>query len=436
MKLLVIDIQKGITDSRLFNFEAFIDDTIRIIKAARDNQIEVIYFQHDDGSGTGFSIGDEDFEIAEQVIPREGEKIFIKNINSCFGNKDFTDYVKDDNTLMIVGLQTNFCIDATVKSAFERGYKVIVPQGANSTFDNDYMTGEETYKYYNDMMWPKRFATCVSVDEEIKLMESSIEIGGVKMQKIKIKNYSDCKYFADDIKFGKVYPLSIAQLYQYGDIFTKSKTEFKTFLFWHYSGFAFVSGEYDECFLEMVYDIISNRYRKNNRRFILINGDERIIEYFKTKENITIERRYFFEYDQSYNKTLALPNNSEIKDIDSELISKIHGGITPYLFWSSAEDFLSKGKGYCVVINDIVVAWAFSAAISDEEIDIGVETNEKYRGMGLAAIASTAMINYILSENKKPVWACHSMNTSSAKLAEKMGFKKTSECSIIKSKET
>lgn len=56
--------------------------------------------------------------------------------------------------------------------------------------------------------------------------------------------------------------------------------------------------------------------------------------------------------------------------------------------------------------------------------------------MGLAAIASIAMINYILSENKKPVWACHSMNTSSAKLAEKMGFKKTSECSIIKSKET
>ena len=176
MKLLVIDIQKGITDSRLFNFEAFIDDTIRIIKAARDNQIEVIYFQHDDGPGTGFSIGDEDFEIAEQVIPKEGEKIFIKNINSCFGNKDFTDYVKDDNTLMIVGLQTNFCIDATVKSDFERGYKVIVPQGANSTFDNDYMTGEETYKYYNDMMWPKRFATCVSVDEAIKLMECSIDV--------------------------------------------------------------------------------------------------------------------------------------------------------------------------------------------------------------------------------------------------------------------
>ena len=157
MKLLVIDIQKGITDSRLFNFDEFIDNTSRIIQAARDNQIEVIYFQHDDGPGTRFSIGDEEFEIAEQVTPREGEKIFIKNINSCFGNKDFTDYVKDENTLMLVGLQTNFCIDATVKSAF----------------DNDYMTGEVTYRYYNDMMWPDRFAACVSVGEAIKLMEKN-----------------------------------------------------------------------------------------------------------------------------------------------------------------------------------------------------------------------------------------------------------------------
>ena len=36
---------------------------------------------------------------------------------------------------------------------------------------NDYMTGEVTYKYYNDMMWPERFATCVSVNEAIKMLE-------------------------------------------------------------------------------------------------------------------------------------------------------------------------------------------------------------------------------------------------------------------------
>lgn len=78
MRLLVIDIQKGITDERLYNFKSFIENTIRIISTARKYNIEVIYFQHDDGPGTGFSIGDEDFEIATQVLPINGEKVFEK----------------------------------------------------------------------------------------------------------------------------------------------------------------------------------------------------------------------------------------------------------------------------------------------------------------------------------------------------------------------
>ena len=173
MKLIVIDVQKGITDERLYDFDGFIKNVTSIIDAARKNNVEIIYVQHDDGPGTGFSFGDKDFEIADQVAPKENEKIFIKTINSCFGNNDLANYLREskEKDLMIVGLQTNFCIDASVKSAFERGYKVIVPKGTNSTFDNDYMDRETTYKYYNDMMWPERFASCISVDEAIKMIE-------------------------------------------------------------------------------------------------------------------------------------------------------------------------------------------------------------------------------------------------------------------------
>ena len=173
MKLIVIDVQKGITDERLYDFDGFIKNVTNIIDAARKNNVEVIYVQHDDGPGTGFSFGDKDFEIADQVAPKENEKIFIKTINSCFGNNDLANYLREskEKDLMIVGLQTNFCVDASVKSAFERGYKVIIPKGTNSTFDNDYMDRETTYKYYNDMMWPERFASCISVDDAIKMIE-------------------------------------------------------------------------------------------------------------------------------------------------------------------------------------------------------------------------------------------------------------------------
>ena len=173
MILLVIDMQKGIADSELYDYENFMDKTARLIDAARKNRVEVVYVQHDAGPGSGLSAGDEDFEIAEQVAPEKGEKVFVKTINSCFGNKEFTGYMEqqEDKRLMIIGLQTNWCIDATVKSAFERGYEVIVPEEINSTFDNDYMTGETTYRYYNEEIWPDCFADCVTFDEAMDMIK-------------------------------------------------------------------------------------------------------------------------------------------------------------------------------------------------------------------------------------------------------------------------
>ena len=173
MKLIVIDMQKALMDDELYNRDGLLKNVAALIDAARANGVEVIYVQHDAGPGTGFSVGDEAFEIADEVAPRTGEKVFVKTINSCFGNKDFTAYLEaaKDETLMIVGLQTNFCIDATVKSAFERGYDVIVPEGAHSTFDNPYMTGETTCAYYFNEVWPGLFADCVSLDEALALIQ-------------------------------------------------------------------------------------------------------------------------------------------------------------------------------------------------------------------------------------------------------------------------
>ena len=171
MILIVIDMQKGLVDEDLYAFDSFMDRTLRLIDTARKNKVEVIFVQHDAGPGSGMSAGDEAFEIIDQAAPEEGEKVFVKTINSCFGNKDFKRYLKQqkDKRLMIIGLQTNDCIDATVKSAFERGYEVIIPEGTNSTFDNNYMTGETTYRYYNEDVWDE-IANIVTMEEAIDIL--------------------------------------------------------------------------------------------------------------------------------------------------------------------------------------------------------------------------------------------------------------------------
>ena len=234
---------------------------------------------------------------------------------------------------------------------------------------------------------------------------------------------------ANDSKCGNVYPLSIVQLYQHGDLFKKCESDCRTILFWHYSGFAFITGEYDEEFLEMIYKMIIENNSK--RRFILFNNDNRIDDYFAHKEKITIEKRYFFEYNEKFAPCYFL-NDYQVKSIDIEAINKMEGRITPAFSWNDMDEFLAKGKGYYMEINGKIAAWAFSAAISDKEIDIGVETNEKFQGKGLATVVSKEMLKYILSERKRPVWACHFQNIASAKLAKKLGFEEVDECSIIK----
>ena len=175
MILLVIDVQKALVVDELHECKSFLNKVKKLINVARKNSVEVIFVQHDAGKGSGFSFGDEGFEIVEEVKPVEGEKIFVKTINTCFGNKDFSEYLKqrNDKELMVVGLQTDFCIDATIKSAFERGYKVYVPQGTNSTFDNDYMEAKKAIKYFNKWIWNGTFAECISMSKALEMLESS-----------------------------------------------------------------------------------------------------------------------------------------------------------------------------------------------------------------------------------------------------------------------
>ncbi len=174
MVLLVVDTQTLITNSQLYRFELLVDSIKKLIGQARNNKIEVIYVRHDDGVGSELTKGASGFDIFVGFNPQENDRIFDKTVNSSFCGTGLLEYLKEkkENEVMIVGLQTDYCIDATIKSGFEHGFKMIVPAGSNSTFDNDFMTAEKTYKYYNDFIWAGRYAECISLERAMELLRS------------------------------------------------------------------------------------------------------------------------------------------------------------------------------------------------------------------------------------------------------------------------
>ncbi len=174
MTLLIVDAQKLIANEKLHRFDEWLSNTQVLIRTARTHNIEVVFVRHDDGEGEALTKGADGFEIHEALAPAEHEKIFDKTVNSPFRDTRLLEYLqsKDETELIVAGLQTDYCIDATVKCGFEHGFKVYVPAYANSTFDNAFMTAEETYRYYNAFMWNGRYAACVPMEEMLRRMEN------------------------------------------------------------------------------------------------------------------------------------------------------------------------------------------------------------------------------------------------------------------------
>ena len=68
MVLLVVDIQKAITNSRLYQFDVFESHVRELINKARYNNIEVIFVRHDDSVGNELTKGNNGFEIYEGKV--------------------------------------------------------------------------------------------------------------------------------------------------------------------------------------------------------------------------------------------------------------------------------------------------------------------------------------------------------------------------------
>lgn len=79
---------------------------------------------------------------------------------------------KGENTIIVVDLQSDYCIDTTIKCGFEHGFHMIVPAYTNSSVDNEFMSGEKTYEYYNRFIWNKRYASCIFFEETLALINN------------------------------------------------------------------------------------------------------------------------------------------------------------------------------------------------------------------------------------------------------------------------
>lgn len=239
----------------------------------------------------------------------------------------------------------------------------------------------------------------------------------------KLTDYVKITRLIDQISVEKVYPLSIVEGIQKGEVFVDDDEAPDVALIWHYCGFANIAGNYDGEFVAEVMNMMLNPPDAHSGRMALqAENDPALRDMIMKTPMVAAYERYIFEFAGEKDGILHTAG-SDLKPITPENYDLMKGRIIPTFSWESKEAFLEKGFGYCLIEDGQMAACAFASGVSNDYVDIGVETAEEYRGKGYGKIVSAAMVRETLRRGKTPVWDCDTRNEASMRLACSVGFK-------------
>lgn len=153
--LLVMDFQTWIVDGYAVDKEALLKRTARVIQAARNAQVMVIYvvvgfrvgYPEVSSRNVTFSkvkehslfvAGGDGLEIHPAIAPRPGEVVVTKHRVSAFAGTDLDMILRANGieTLLLTGITTSGVVLSTVRHAFDADYRLVVVADCCSELDD------------------------------------------------------------------------------------------------------------------------------------------------------------------------------------------------------------------------------------------------------------------------------------------------------------
>jgi nicotinamidase-related amidase len=140
--LLIVDIQNDYFQggkAELVNPDKASKNAKLMLEYFRKNNLPVVHIQHiaSRPDATFFAPDTKGAEIHNDVKPKDTEQIIIKHFPNSFRETNLLEYLKSKNItdLVICGMQTHMCVDATTRAAKDLGFNCVVIGDACATKD-------------------------------------------------------------------------------------------------------------------------------------------------------------------------------------------------------------------------------------------------------------------------------------------------------------
>jgi nicotinamidase-related amidase len=155
--LVVIDVQKAMFQTPGFvplDGEAVVGRIASLIAAAREAGMPVFFVQHDGGPDDPFHAGKPGFPFHNKLTPRIDDDVTVKHHGSAFNGTDLDAKLKKAgiDTVVICGMQSEYCVDSAVRGAVERGYRVILVADGHTTGDTKVLKAADIVAHENETL--------------------------------------------------------------------------------------------------------------------------------------------------------------------------------------------------------------------------------------------------------------------------------------------
>lgn len=112
-----------------------------LLETARGRGVPVVHVQHQDPDPDSFlAAGTDGARLHENVTPAEGEPVVEKQAPNAFLGTTLTDDLDaiGAKRLIVAGMMSNMCVDATVRAALDAGFAVTVAHDACAAADIEF----------------------------------------------------------------------------------------------------------------------------------------------------------------------------------------------------------------------------------------------------------------------------------------------------------
>ncbi|HWI81902.1 cysteine hydrolase family protein [Ramlibacter sp.] len=150
--LLIIDVQRALCagEEAAFDIDRVIDRINGLAAQARRAGAPVLVVQHEEDEGP-LRFGADGWQLAETLASGPGDIPVRKTTPDSFHGTELQPLLQARGVtrLVVCGLQTDFCIDTTVRRALGLGYEVVLVADGHSTVDNGVLGAPQIVAHHN-----------------------------------------------------------------------------------------------------------------------------------------------------------------------------------------------------------------------------------------------------------------------------------------------